>query len=140
MTNSFINNTNLTTAGDYYLSTKDNPHARYLYFKQDAVDTAVSVPEFFTPLPPEATYSSLSENHVFSPNIVNEVRLAYNRYAQDIGAGNFQFPGLGPFPNINLFDLNLQLGPDFQAPNGYWQNTYQLMENLSWQKGNHTLN
>ena len=137
VTNSFINNTNLTTAGDYYLSTKDNLHARYLYFKQDAVDTAVSVPEFFTPLPTRGHLFSLSENHVFSPNIVNEVRLAYNRYAQDIGAGNFQFPGLDSFPNINLFDLNLQLGPDFQAPNGYWQNTYQLMENLSWQKGNH---
>jgi hypothetical protein len=137
--NSFINNTTLTTAADYYLSTRDSLHSRYIYYKQEAIDTAVSLPEFFTPLPTRGHLFSLSENHVFSPSIVNELRLAYNRYTQIVSPGNFRFPGLDSFPNINLLDLNVQLGPDFQAPNGFWQNTYQLVESLSWQKGNHSL-
>jgi hypothetical protein len=139
ISNSFINNTNLSTAGDYYISSRDNLHGRYLYYKQDGIDTGASLPVFFTPLPTRGHLFSLSENHVFSPHIINEVRLAYNRFSQVVSPGSFQFSGLDSFPYLAFTDLNVTLGPDFQAPNGFWQNTYQVIENLSWEKGNHNL-
>lgn len=44
------------------------------------------------------------------------------------------------FPNILIEqDLNLQLGPNQNAPQGYIQNTYQLADNFSKLVGRHTL-
>ncbi len=36
-------------------------------------------------------------------------------------------------------DLGIQIGPDGSAPQYTVQNTYQLVENLNWTKGKHTL-
>ena len=43
------------------------------------------------------------------------------------------------FPNINVFDLNAQLGPDGNAPQCGIQNQYQVTDNVSWTKGKHSL-
>ena len=63
--------------------------------------------------------------------------MGFNRYYNNTPAGNFQFPGLDAFPNIQLFDLGsgLQLGPDSQAPQFTIQNLYQFEDNVSWNKG-----
>ena len=52
-----------------------------------------------------ATSITLSEFHTFSPNLTNEFRAGFNRYFSNDPAGNFNFPGLDMFPNINVFDL-----------------------------------
>ena len=36
-------------------------------------------------------------------------------------------------------DLGLQVGPDSNAPQYTVQNTYQLVDNMNWTKGKHTL-
>jgi hypothetical protein len=54
-----------------------------------------------------------------------------------VPAGNFRFPGLDQFPNINLLDLGAQLGSDPNAPQFGYQNTYQLTDSVSWTKGTH---
>ena len=71
--------------------------------------------------------------------MTNEFRLGYNRYSNDLSAGNYKWPGLDQFPNINVFDLNAQLGPDGNAPQFGIQNQYQVTDNMSWTKGNHSL-
>ena len=43
---------------------------------------------------------SLSEFHTFTPSLTNEFRFGYNRYNDDIPAGNYPFPGLDAFPEI----------------------------------------
>ena len=53
-------------------------------------------------------------------------------------AGNFKFPGLDQFPDLVFNDLNLELGPDSNAPQATIQNTYQLVDNVTWVKGAHT--
>jgi hypothetical protein len=53
--------------------------------------------------------------------------------------GNFQFPGLDSFPNLEFFDLNLQVGPDPNGPQFTIQNLYQAADTLTWTKGRHTL-
>ena len=82
----------------------------------------------------------LSEFHSFSPTLLNEFRFGYSRYNDDIpGSGNFSFPGLSAFPNIVIQDdLGAQLGPYDAAPQSTILNTYQLIDNVTWTKGNHT--
>ena len=85
---------------------------------------------------------TLGEYHTFTPSVLNEFRVGFNRYFNNLPAGNFQFPGLDAFPNLILLDLGgngLQIGPDSQAPQFTIQNLYQGVDNVSWTKGSHTL-
>ncbi len=44
------------------------------------------------------------------------------------------------FPNIQIEqDLNLQLGPYPEAPQSGSQNTYQLVDNITWIRGHQTI-
>ena len=65
--------------------------------------------------------------------------MGYNRYNNTTPAGDFKFPGLDQFPNIVLNDLNINLGPDGNAPQFNIQNLYQVTDNVTWVKGSHTI-
>ena len=107
--------------------------------RSDSLDNNANLPAFWTTLPQRFTLVSLAEYHTFSPNVTNELRLAYNRFSQYYTVTNDKFPGLDAFPNIQLDnDLGLQIGPDSSAPQYSIQNTYQLVENINWTKGKHT--
>ena len=68
------------------------------------------------------------------------MRLAFNRFSQYYTVPNASYPGLDVFPNITFDnDLGLNIGPDPNAPQYSVQNTYQLVDNISWTKGKHTL-
>src|SRR6185312_8615961 len=80
------------------------------------------------------------EYHTFSPSITNELRLGYNRTGNNFTVPDLTFTGLDAFPNVTIDDLGqLNVGPDGNAPQYATQNTYQLVDNLTWTKGNHTL-
>jgi hypothetical protein len=128
---------------DFQQSDRDQWRGRYVGNRIDLIDIGngqTNLPTFFLPRPIRTTLISLSEFHVFTPTITNELRLAFNRYTSVTSSGNFQYPGLDVFPNLQIQqDLNLQIGPNPQAPQSTIQNIYQLSENLSWYKGNHDL-
>jgi hypothetical protein len=125
---------------DYDMSSNDRFRARYVDNKTAQEDTGANLPVFFTPRPTTAHIGSFSEFHTFSPNLINEVRLAYNRYNDNIIVPNFTFPGLDVFPNIGInSDLNLNIGPNPNAPQATIQSTYQLVDNFTWVKGRHEL-
>ena len=109
----FTNFKFITTSMDYDISSKDQIRGRYIYNSQVGIDNSPALPAFFLPLPSKFHLVTLNEYHTFSPTLTNEVRLGYNRYAQIISGGNFSFPGLDSFPNLQLNDLGqLQIGPD----------------------------
>ncbi|HEY2015672.1 MAG TPA: carboxypeptidase-like regulatory domain-containing protein [Bryobacteraceae bacterium] len=124
---------------DYNRSDKDQFRIRYVDNKTSQIDTNnVALPVFFYPRPTTEHLASVSHFHNFGPSLTNELRLAFNRYNDNIGVPNFQFPGLDVFPNIQMAtDLNLQIGPDANGPQATIQTTEQLVENLSWIKGRH---
>ncbi len=130
----------LTTSMDYNLSAKDQIRGRYVYNTEGAVDTAASLPSFYTTEPFRYHLVALSEFHTFSPNLTNEFRLGYNRYQTADPAGNFNFPGLPVFPNITIAgDQNfLNIGPDGNAPQTTTQNLYQVVDNISYAHGKNT--
>ncbi len=136
----YVNNEDLTTSMDWTLSTKDSLRGRYIYNRVTGIDTAAQLPAFYQPLPWRYHLIAVSEYHNFTPNLINEARLGYNRYFNDYGVGNFTFPGLDQFPNIWLYDSGyLDIGPDDNAPQSAVQNLYQFTDNLSWVKGKHNL-
>lgn len=124
---------------DYDLSSKDQIRGRYLYNSSVGIDTNATLPEFFTPFPNKFHLVAINEYHTFSSNLTNEFRLGYSRFAQTVSAGNFSYPGLDSFPNLQINDLGqLQIGPDGNAPQFTIQNTYSAVEGLSWTKSKHT--
>ena len=125
---------------DYNISDRDQLRGRYVQNKVDQLDDAANLPAFWTTLPQRFYLASLAEFHNFSPNLTNELRLAYNRFSQFYVVPPFKFPGTDVYPNITIDDLfGANIGPDGNAPQYSIQNTYQLVENLNWIKGNHTL-
>lgn len=135
----FSNFDALTTSLDYNLGSKDSIRGRYIYNTQGAEDIFAELPAFFTTQPFKYHLVALSEYHTFTPNLTNEFRLGFNRYANTVVSGNFTYPGLDQFPNLTFNDMGaLNVGPDPNAPQFTIQNLYQFTDNISWVKGKHS--
>jgi hypothetical protein len=137
----FQNFENYVQSVDYNISSKDQIRGRYIYNKVDKVDQSANLSAFYTIEPFRFHLFTLSEYHTFTPAVINEFRVGFNRYFNTLPDGGFKYPGLDAFPNLILFDLGgngLQIGPDSQAPQFTVQNLYQGVDNLSWTKSNHT--
>jgi hypothetical protein len=130
----------LTTSMDYNISDKDQLRGRYVYNNAQFIDTAAALSVFYTTIPYKYHLVALNEYHQFSPMISNEFRVGYNRVANTYGVPNIKFPGLDSFPNLTIDDLGgINVGPAPNNPQYAVQNTYQLVDNVTWVKGNHTL-
>jgi hypothetical protein len=135
----FTNNEAGVASVDINISEKDSLRTRFILNRSGFIDTAASLPVFYQTVPTNNYLIALTEFHTFSPSVTNEFRLGFNRYSNNYSAGNYKWPGLDQFPNINIFELNAQLGPDGNAPQSGNQNQYQLTNNVSWTKGKHSL-
>ncbi len=108
------------------------------------------VPGFGTNVPRRAQNVMVSETHAFSPVLLNEVRLGFNRVA----AGSFHenqgrsinrsvgLPELSSNPrDFGLSFLTLPgfspLGDEFNNPQHSVSNTYQIVDHASYARGRH---
>ena len=132
---------------DWNISSSDQLRVRYAYSKNNQTDNlgdngqGYSLPAFWTILPQRFHLFTLGEYHTFTPNLTNEFRLGFNRFTQYYDAGKFSFTGLDQYPNLLVGigeSVGIQLGADPNAPQFAVQNTYQVVDNLSWVKGKHT--
>jgi len=139
----FDNQDVLTTGMDYTISSKDSIRGRYIYNTRPVFDSAATLPQFFTQEPQKYHLVALSEFHNFTPNLINELRLGFNRFTQNLVVGPQAYPGLDSFPNLEFYDtsgnITTQIGPDPNAPQFTIQNLYQITDNVSYTKGRHTL-
>lgn len=129
------------TSMDWNISDKDQVRGRYAYEKNNNIDVNAQIPAFWTTSPDRYHVFTFSEYHNFSPNLTNEVRVGFNRFSQSFPDGGFSFPGLGTFPNllVGIGETNgVQLGADPNAPQFAVQNFYQIVDNVSWIKANHS--
>jgi len=127
---------------DYNMSSKDQIRGRYIYNKVDRIDNSPNLSAFYTTEPLRFHLFTISEYHTFTPSVLNEFRVGFNRFSNQLPDGNFKYPELDAFPNIVLLDLGgngLQIGPDSVAPQFTIQNLYQFVDNVSWSKGAHSL-
>ncbi len=124
---------------DYNISDRDSLRGRFILNRTGTIDSAGFPSVFFGIEPVNSYVATLSEYHTFTPTLINEFRLGYNRFNQTVPEfGNQSFPGLDRFPNIDVFELNAAYGPDPNAPQFSIQNLYQLTDNVSWTKGGHS--
>jgi hypothetical protein len=136
----FTNSDYLTTGVDWTINPSDSMRFRYIYNTTGTSDTAAALPTFFTQIPLKYHLATISEFHNFTPNLINEIRVGFNRYYNTTPSGNFSYPGLDSFPNLTFDDQGfLNVGPDPNAPQFTIQNLYQITDNVSWTKGKHTL-
>jgi hypothetical protein len=136
----YENNHRWLTSIDYNHSERDQFRGRYVDNRKDLIDTDAFLPVFFQPRPIRAKLAQFSWFRNFTPNHINELRLAYRRYTDEIPAGDFQFPGLDVFPNVEFQqDLQVSIGPNGVAPQTSAENGYQLVDNFNWVNGKHTL-
>ncbi len=110
------------------------------------------VPGYGNQVPRRARNVMLSETRTLHPNLLNELRVGFNRVAnrvtQEVDAGNVNsavgLPSLSSLPrDQGLSFLTITgyspLGHEFNNPQSGVSNTYQLIEQLSWNRGRHAL-
>jgi hypothetical protein len=136
---SFTNNEYAVASADYNLSNSDSLRGRFILNRSGSIDTNGYPAAFFTTNPNNSYLATFTEFHNFTPNLVNEFRFGYNRNNMFTAVPPIQFPGLDVFPNITVNELNVNVGPDPNGPQGGIQNIYQLTDNVSYSKGRHSL-
>ena len=87
--------TNFVQSVDYNMSDKDQIRGRFIYNKENLLDNAAQLGTFFAPYSITFALVNASEYHTFSPSVTNEFRVGYNRFDENIPAGNFKYPGIG---------------------------------------------
>ena len=117
-----------------------------------APGSSASVPGFGNAVPRRGQNVMLSETHVFSPRLLNEVRLGFNRVnvkvnQQNQGTDLNKAVGL-PATSANPRDSGLSqigiagfssLGDELNSPQRNTSNIYQLTDNASWSPGRNLL-
>jgi hypothetical protein len=131
---------NFVQSADYNISEADQVRGRFVFNKLNQIDTQAQLSAFYQVQPIRFYLFTLGEFHTFTPSILNEFRVGFNRFSNTLNAGNVAYPGLDAFPNITLKDLGsgLGIGPDSNAPQFTIQNLYQVVDNISWTNGAHT--
>ena len=71
-------------SGDYNISESDQLRVRYVANNISRIDISAALPAFYFPRPTNAKLFSASEFHAFQPSLANELRLAYNRFSDNI--------------------------------------------------------
>jgi hypothetical protein len=95
-----------------------------------------------------SNFGNIADTWVLTPNILNVLRVGYKRYVvaeppldhhtwADFG-GNFQEPGIPVMPVVSASGA-YTLGSVNQANANVVNENIELLEQLSWTKGNHTL-
>jgi len=144
---------------DYNISTKDRFFAHYAIASPKATNPS-NFPHVDGGLG-SGTSSTLDNrvqglafdwNHIFNPELLNDVRVGFNRFKDatlplDFGTNAGNAAGI---PNANhggnssgLTKINIsgfqQLGDSLWVPETIAENVYQLADTLSWTRGKHSL-
>jgi hypothetical protein len=138
---------------DHYFSSADSFFVRYTV--DDTVqNTPAAQPGLLTTGYGRGQYSTLAENHIFSPSVINTVRLSYSRTSfRSTETGTSNTPGFPNYSNAALPFPMVSAGQktigSFGAPG--WgdgigatpyqnqdQNIYSLSDDVFWNKGKHS--
>jgi hypothetical protein len=127
---------------DQNFATNDSLFVRYTI--DDTTQTQpIDYPQFLNARVSRFQYTTLSENHIFSPSLLNTARLSYSRtrVAFDSPSGlsgpQYSFvPGqeLGPI----MIGGVTAFGPNNTTPNAKIQNLYTASDDLFYTKGRHS--
>jgi len=135
----FQNDRNIVFNLDFNQSSKTVHHSRFIFDRNRTIDNTATFPEFFALVPTDGRLFSYTLIHNFTPKLTNETRLAYRRYVQRFPVPDIGYPGLDQFPNIDLDDLGFSIGPNPNAPQFTIENSYQVVDQATYNFGRHSL-
>lgn len=112
-------------------------HLRWLYnrYRQPNLP-APALPQFSGDLAYDVRKATINEVWMISNSIINDARFNFTYMAQ-----NYTVPGnFANFPNVTMDSLsNFVIGPESNSPQSGGQNLYQLIDQMTWTKGKHTI-
>ena len=134
------------------ISDKDRINGYYAFqadLRQEPVLAGNNIPNFGDTRKSHRQIMTLNETHIFTPNIVNEVRLGYNRIRIDFSPNETLNPadfgmniGIASaigLPQISFRDINLNFGGPAGFPQGRGDYTAVASDTLTHQHGKHSL-
>ena len=116
---------------------KHQLRGRFLYDRFRAPDFNPSQPQtqFLGTNSSDARKIIFTDAWSISNSVINDFRTSYSR----LNGPNLIVPGgFSNFPNVEVDELGSNLGPNGLAPQGYAQNIYQWVDNISVIRGKHT--
>lgn len=145
---------------DYTISDKDSLWGSFSMFTDPSFEpsnilcSAYVLPKFGCYTNQISTLANVTYTHIFSPNLLNEARIGFDRLQQprvseDNTAIGTQFPGLpGAFtqagiknnlglPNTTVVGYST-VGGATNLPQNRWDNHYELYDAVTWTHGQHT--
>jgi hypothetical protein len=143
----FFDNHQASLRVDHNFNSNHILTARYLYSDSDTGGTGQATPTGLTTsnLTRQQTLA-LSHVGTFSPTVVNEIRVGYQRFASITSASD---PVSEEIPSLEISELGLigfnaaasrtAIGLAVNLPQFRTNNIYQFQDNLAWSKGNHAI-
>ncbi|HKQ91603.1 MAG TPA: TonB-dependent receptor [Blastocatellia bacterium] len=130
---------------DHKISEISQLSGRYLYADQSAPvgGAALGLPGFTTSQANRFQNFLISETHVFSPSVTNELRLSYNRIALAFPLDPPNDLGL-TLPNITIAGVTnvpgaaYNIGIQTNLPQGRIANNYVIQDTVTYLRGAHT--
>jgi hypothetical protein len=134
-------------------SANDRLHGYYVFqrdLRQEPILQGNNLPGFGDTRQSHRQVFTLNEIHTFSPTVVNEARLGFNRIhitfvnnlalnPSDFGIGNGVTTPIG-LPQILISSINLNFGGSTNGfPQGRGDTTGVFSDTVSWLKGRHSL-
>jgi Carboxypeptidase regulatory-like domain/TonB dependent receptor len=136
----------------YQINPSDSLHGFYAFQKDVRTEPALqgdTIPGWGDHRDAHRQVGTLTETHIFNPNLVNEARLGFNRISIAFNPANLIDPtsvGLGDglsgnvgLPQTTLSDIGLTFGGPSGFPQGRNDTTGVLSDTLTMLKGKHTL-
>ncbi len=135
------NTPEMDLTSDYIISQKDSLRLHLIRTSYlvpfDTFDYPSQLPGFDSDQNGVAYNAGIEETHIFSPSLVNEIRMSYGRIGFTFGlpASTLANP-LYDQPAVSTSNLT-GYGIPGAVPQGRFHDTYQLQDTLSWTRGKH---
>jgi hypothetical protein len=142
---------------DRAISAKNNLFVSYQFYNSNSFN-AGTIPGFGTTVPARTQAVSLTDDHIFTPALINELRIGYNRWyalnlQQDNALGDViqqlglpqggpnafapTDPQTGGVPQVSVTGF-ATIGSGQNFPQSREDNTFNYVDALTWTHGAHT--
>ncbi|HXA51641.1 MAG TPA: carboxypeptidase regulatory-like domain-containing protein [Candidatus Acidoferrum sp.] len=147
-----VNSDNFLVKVDHHFSDRFSVSGRYVFGDGNQTFPLNSgqgsqLPSYQTVVPTRVQLGGLNFSQVFTPHLIQETRISFNRYAQVFSPQDAGFDpatiGLvtgakGGLPTIVVGGFE-SLGAPTNEPRGRVSQAYQIVDAITWTKGSHTI-
>jgi hypothetical protein len=134
-----------STRGDHNFNERHALNARYMFNDQTELGTGQATPKGLADISPlRSQAATVGLTSTLTSAFLNEFRVSWNRYASST---NPETPSALSIPSIEIAELGLNgfnavgtrtaIGYGVNLPQVRRNNTYQIVNNMSWFRGNH---